>query len=418
MCALATLNFIDRMALAAFLPAIKREFLLTDSRAAMLSASFALMYAACAVPLGRLADKYPRRAIISLTAVLWSVATAACGFAQSYWSLFAGRIAVAMGEAGYIPASFSMISDLFPPARRNIAVGVLGAAVTVGGALGIILGGGLASAYGWRIAFLIIGVPGLLVAFFAGRFLREPERGATDSPGVTPSRPESLALDSHGLGAALASLARNRVFIWIFLTSACNAYCHLGIVQWLPSYFERTQHFSMAVIGAAFGTTFGLGLGLGGLIGGILAAKLARRHVFDSLRLCIVSNALLVPGFLIVLWTANPRLAIGASLASTFLGALGHAAMSAGAQNAVAPHLRGLAQGVLMIGASIVGMGAGPLIVGLLSDAFAGTLGSAQGLRYALSMSLGIFAFAGLSGWQAYRTGREVFHSRGLQWTS
>ena len=295
-CALAMLNFIDRMALASFLPVIKHEFLLTDARAGMLSASFALMYAACAVPLGRLADKYPRRAIISFTAVIWSVATAGCGLAHSYWSLFAGRIAVAMGEAGYIPASFSMISDLFPPARRNVAVGVLGAAVTVGGALGIILGGGLAGAYGWRMAFLIIGLPGLLVAFLAGRFIREPERGATDSPGLT-SKQEA------GLGAALAALARNRVFVWIFLTSACNAYCHLGIVQWLPSYFERTQHFSLAVIGAAFGTTFGIGLGLGGFIGGILAARLARRHVFDSLRLCIVTNMLLVPGFLIVLWS-------------------------------------------------------------------------------------------------------------------
>jgi MFS family permease len=197
------------------------------------------------------------------------------------------------------------------------------------------------------------------------------------------------------------------VFVWIFFTSACNAYCHLGIVQWLPSYFERTQHFSLAVIGAAFGTTFGLGLGLGALIGGVLAARLARRHVFDSLRLCIVTNMLLVPGFLIVLWSPSPRVAIAASLASTLMGALGQAAMSAGAQNAVAPHQRGLAQGVLMIGASVVGMGAGPLIVGLLSDAFGGAVGPARGLRYSLSLSLGIFALAGLSGWRAYRAGRD-----------
>jgi MFS family permease len=403
-CALAMLNFIDRMALAAFLPAIKHEFSLTDSRAAMLSASFALMYAACAVPLGRLADKYPRRAIIGFTAVVWSVATAACGLAHSYWSLFAGRIAVALGEAGYIPAGFSMISDLFSPTRRNVAVGVLAAATTVGGALGIILGGGLAGAYGWRVAFLVIGLPGLLVAFLAARLIREPERGATDASGPAAKQEASL-------GVALAALADNRVFVWIFLTAACNAYCHLGIVQWLPSYFERTQHFSLAVIGAAFGTTFGLGLGLGGFIGGVLAARLARRHVFDSLRLCIITNLLLIPGFLIVLWSPNPRVAIAASLASTFLGALGQAAMSAGAQNAVAPHQRGLAQGVLMIGAAVIGMGAGPLIVGLLSDAFVGAVGSARGLRYALSMSLGIFALAGLSGWRAYRAGRVGSYS-------
>jgi len=405
-CALAALNFIDRLVLAAFLPAIKHEFSLTDTRAGMLAASFAFLYAMCAVPLGRLADKYPRRVIISLTAALWSVATAACGLAGTYWLLFAGRIAVALGEAGYLPASFSMISDLFPPARRNFALGVLGAAAAAGGALGIVLGGALAGAYGWRMAFLIIGLPGLAIAFLAGRLIREPERGAMDSADLTRKEEPSLA-------SALGVLAGNRVFLWILLTSACNAYCHLGIVQWLPSYFARTQHLSLAVIGTAFGSTFGLGLGLGGFIGGVLATRLARRHVFDSLRLCIITNLLLVPGFLVVLWSPDAGLALAASLASMFLGTLGHAAMSAGAQNAVAPRLRGLAQGLLMIGASSVGMGAGPLIVGVLSDAFAGTVGPARGLRYALSASLGIFVLAGVSGWRAYRAGK-VSCVRGL----
>jgi MFS family permease len=399
-CALAALNFIDRLVLAAFLPAIKLEFSLTDTRAGMLAASFALLYAICAVPLGRLADKYPRRAIIGVTAALWSMATAACGLASSYWWLFAGRIAVALGEAGYLPASFSMISDLFPPVRRNFALGVLGAAAAGGGALGIVLGGGLAGAYGWRMAFLIIGIPGLMIAYLANRFIREPERGARDSRDLTRKEEPNLA-------TALGALASNRVFVWILLTSACNAYCHLGIVQWLPSYFERTLHLSLAVIGTAFGTSLGIGLGLGGLIGGILAAKLARSQVFGSLRLCIITNLLLVPGFLIVLWSADPRVSLAASLASMFLGTLGQAAMSAGAQNAVAPRLRGLAQGLLMIGASTVGMGAGPLIVGLLSDAFVGEVGPARGLRYALSASLGIFLIAGLSGWRAYVAGKE-----------
>jgi MFS family permease len=390
--ALAALNFIDRLVLAAFLPAIKLEFSLTDTRAGMLAASFALLYAICAVPLGRLADKYPRRAIIGVTAALWSMATAACGLASSYWWLFAGRIAVALGEAGYLPASFSMISDLFPPVRRNSALGVLGAAAAAGG--------GLAGAYGWRMAFLIIGLPGLMIAYLANRFIREPERGARDSRDLTRKEEPSLA-------TALGALASNRVFVWILLTSACNAYCHLGIVQWLPSYFERTQHLSLAVIGTAFGTSLGLGLGLGGLIGGILAAKLARRQVFGSLRLCIITNLLLVPGFLIVLWSTDPRVSLAASLASMFLGTLGQAALSAGAQNAVTPRLRGLAQGLLMIGASTVGMGAGPLIVGILSDAFVGEVGPARGLRYALSASLGIFVIAGLSGWRAYVAGKE-----------
>jgi MFS transporter, Spinster family, sphingosine-1-phosphate transporter len=403
--ALAALNFIDRLVLAAFLPAIKREFSLTDTRAGMLAASFAFLYALAAVPLGRLADTYPRRVIISVTAALWSVATAACGLANSYASLVAGRIAVALGEAGYLPASFSMISDLFAPARRNFALGVLGAAAAGGGALGILLGGALAGAYGWRAAFLIVGIPGLVIALLAGRFVREPERGATDSR-------ELPREDEPSLARALGALADNRVFRWILLTSACNAYCHLGIVQWLPSYFARTQQLSLATIGAAFGAAFGLGLGLGGFIGGVLATRLARRHVFDALWLCMVTNLLLVPGFLVVLWSPDARVALAASLASMFLGTLGQAALSAGAQNAVAPRLRGLAQGLLMIGASTVGMGAGPLLVGFLSDAFAAA-GPARGLRYSLSASLGIFVLAGAAGWRAYRAGK----GRGIRGT-
>jgi MFS transporter, Spinster family, sphingosine-1-phosphate transporter len=408
-CMLAMLNFVDRMLLASFLPAVKQEYALSDTRAGVLVGSFAVLYALGAVPLGRLADKYSRRVLIGGTAALWSIATAACGLANSYWTLFAGRIAVACGESGYLPASYSLISDWFPPVRRNLALGLLGAAAAGGGALGILLGGVISAAYGWHRAFVLVGLPGLAIAALAYALIRDPVRGGQDAPISGLSAP---AKEAPTLPAALALIRRNRAFLWIWVTSACNAFCHLGITQWLPSFFQRTRGLSPALVGAVFGSSFGLGLGLGGFIGGVLASRLARKHIFEPLRLCIITNLAVIPGFLLVLWSADPRVAISASLASMFVGTLGQAALSAGAQNAVAPRLRGLAHGLLMIGAALVGMGIGPALVGTLSDVFAPTVGDARALQYALSLSLVLFAIAGFGGWRAYIAGRHLMATR------
>lgn len=400
-CAIAVINYTDRMTLAAMVPRIKAEFASTDSAIGWLSASFALVYSICGLPLARWADvSSSRRAILGLTATFWSLMTAACGLAQSYGALFAARCGVALGEAGQYPAAYSMLSDYFPPARRNFAIGTLIAASALGVVGGLALGGWLAAAIGWRSAFVVIGLPGVLLALLAYLCVREPERGAFDH-GSFPLEGE------RSLWMTFTALLRNPLYVRLGLTAGFNGYCSIGIVQWLPSFFDRTFHLPLATIGLLFGTAFGLGLGAGQFAGAVTAARLARRSVAEPLKLCAVSNTLIGPGYLLVLCAPTVSFAIAMTLVTAVIAGLGHASQAAGVQNAVPPRLRGAAHGIQSVLVSGIGMGVGPLMVGIISDRLQPSLGSAEALRYALCISQILLATAAVTAWAALLTARR-----------
>ncbi|HLY55831.1 MAG TPA: MFS transporter [Stellaceae bacterium] len=400
-CAIAIINYTDRMTLAAMVPRIKAEFGSTDSQIGWLSASFALVYSICGLPLARWADvSSSRRAILGITAALWSIMTAACGLAQSYGMLFAARCGVAVGEAGQFPAAYSMLSDYFPAARRNFAIGTLIASSALGVVGGLALGGWLASAIGWRGAFIVIGLPGVVLALLAYVFVREPLRGAFDH-GQYPLDGE------RSLWTTFTTLLRNRLYVLLTLTAGFNGYCAIGMVQWLPSYFDRTFHLPLATIGLLFGTAFGLGLGAGQLAGAVLAARLARRSIAEPLKLCALSNTLIAPGYLMVLCAPTAGFAIMMTLVTAVIAGLGHASQAAGTQNAVPPRLRGAAHGILSVLVSGIGMGVGPLMVGVISDRLQPTLGNAEALRYALCISQILHVTAAFTAWAALLTARR-----------
>jgi MFS family permease len=401
-CAIAVFNYMDRIALAAIVPRIKVEFAATDSQIGWLSASFALVYAICGLPLARWADvTSSRRFILGLSAAFWSVMTASCGLAQSYWMLFAARCGVALGEAGQYPAAYSMLSDYFPAARRNFAIGTLIAASALGVVGGLALGGWLAAAFGWRTAFIIIGLPGVLLALLAYVFVREPVRGAFDQGEFNLEGESSLRM-------AFSALLHNPLYVRLALTAGFNAFCAIGIVQWLPSYFDRTFHLPLSMIGLLFGMAFGLGLGGGQFAGAIAAARLARQSVAEPLKLCALSNTLIGPGYLLVLTAPTASFAIAMTLVTAVIAGFGHAALAAGVQNAVAPRLRGMAQGFQSALVSGIGMGIGPLLVGLISDLLQPSLGSAEALRYALCISQVLHVTAAVMAWMALATARRL----------
>lgn len=398
-CILSLFNYLDRMLLAAVIPLIKQEFTLSDTYIGMLSASFAILYAVGGVPLGRLADHYSRRLIIASSAVVWSLMTALCGLSNTYWSLFTARIGVSLGEAGYMSASYSMLSDYFTPARRNFAVGAQISFASLGIVAGLSAGGWLASAYGWRMAFVMLGAPGLLVALICYLAMREPQRGAMDSAAAASEPPPSVI-------NGLAILARNPIFVWLAICGGFNAFCAIGMVQWLPSFFVRTHEMPLATIGVLFGSAFGLGLGMGQVFGGIIASRMARRGTFEPLKLCIWSNLALAPAYLIVLWLPNANVAIATTFIATFIGALSHGSQGAGVQNTLPVRLRGMGHGVYAFSVSALGMAVGPLLVGVMSDAFAKTTNEADALRYALSVGQLMFIAAAFCGWRSWRAGK------------
>jgi MFS family permease len=403
-CIIGVFSYVDRNLLAVALPQIKQEFQLSDWRLGLLGGSFGILYAFCGIPLGRLADSGgSRRTIIGAAAAFWSLMTAACGAASGYWTLFAARCGVAFGEAAFLPAAYSMISDLFSPAKRHLALSILSAACSIGVVGGLALGAHIAAVYGWRNAFYLLGIPGIAFALLSTLVIREPPRGTTDASAVERTVPPSLM-------AAVKNLLRNRVFMWIVPTAGFNGFLMLGIVQWMPSFFSRTHQLPLASIGLWFGVAFGVGMALGQLCGGAVCTRMAAKSIFEPLRLCMLTNLLMVPGFLLVLWIPNVPLAIAMTFITTFIGAFGHPAQSAGVQNAVGTRERGTAHGVLSMAVSMIGMGVGPLFVGVVSHAFETSLGDAQGLRVALSVSQVLFLMASYCGWRAYRAGVE--HAR------
>ena len=174
-----TMNFFDRVIGGALGEPIRREWGLSDSALGALGTAFTLLYAFVGVPLGRLSDRAPRKVILAAAVFVWSALTAVSGLTRTYWQLFATRLGVGIGEAACAPAATSLIGDLFPPARRARALSVFMMGLPIGIALSYFVGSRVAHAYGWRTAFYVAGIPGILAAI-AALFIAEPARGSSD----------------------------------------------------------------------------------------------------------------------------------------------------------------------------------------------------------------------------------------------
>ena len=189
-------SVMDRQVMSILLEDLRAEFLLDDTQLGLLSGlAFALFYSVLGIPLARLADRSSRINIIAVCVAIWSVMTALCGAAQNFVQLFLGRVGVGVGEAGSSPPSHSMIADYFAPNERSLALAVVMMGASFGSLFGLVLGGFVAESYGWRMAFVAAGVPGLLLAAVLKISIREPVRGGLDAPATTPSiaRPQQMS---------------------------------------------------------------------------------------------------------------------------------------------------------------------------------------------------------------------------------
>ena len=370
-------SYMDRVMLGALAPLVKAEFTLSDTQLGVLTGfAFTLFYAICGIPMARYADRGSRRALISLSLALWSAMTATCGLAQSYFQLLLARFAVGVGEAGSAPASFSLMSDLYPAQRRPLVFGVYLSGTMLGIVLGLALAGWLGVHYGWRWAFFILGLPGLLLAVVAYRLIAEAPRGAYDAQdwrAVTPCDTRT----------ALTMLIANRPLVWLTLGNALQAFSVLGMSQWLPSFFIRTHELPLETIALFFGVAFGFGMLLGQIAGGILGSRLARRNP-TTLVVSIAASVAVAPCYMLALWLPNASGAIATTFVAAFVGALINPSAAAAGQTLVEPRLRATAQAVINLAVSLVGMGLGVLLVGMLSDALEPAF-KEESLRYALT---------------------------------
>ena len=237
-------NLIDRQILSILMPAIKAEMQLSDTALGFLSGiAFALFYATLGIPIARLADRWSRVNIITISLSLWSLMTAVCGLAQNFWHLLASRILVGVGEAGSGPASHSLISDYVPLETRSSALAIYSLGIPLGVMIGFSVGGWLEQHYGWRVAFMGVGLPGVVLAAVVRLTLREPPRGHADG------RVAAGAAEQPPLKVVASVMWKRKSFRHLVLGIGAQAIAGYGVLQWTPSFLHRSYQMTSSEIG-------------------------------------------------------------------------------------------------------------------------------------------------------------------------
>lgn len=372
-------SFMDRQILAILLEAIKADLKLTDTQLGLLSGLvFAVFYATLGIPVARLADRSSRRNIVAASLAVWSVMTAACGLAQNFTQLMLARIGVGVGEAGAGPPSHSIIADLYPPERRASAMAIYSLGVLLGGGLGLMIGGNVAAAYGWRAAMFVVGLPGVILAVIVRLLVVEPRRGLSDAR--TAPADEALPSLAQGISSIWASAPAFHLIAAVTITSLVG----YAVTGWGPSYMQRSLGLSIRDVANYVALPAALIGSASALLGGWLADRAARRHgVWAQSWVVTVMKVVALPFAVSFYFVDDPRTALGCYfIAAIFAGAyLGPS--FAMIQHLAPVRLRSTWAALSLLAINLIGLGLGPFLVGQLSDWLKPTYG-AESLRYAM----------------------------------
>lgn len=372
-----TINIADRYVMSTVLEQIRLELHLTDGGVAFLTGvSLALFYVCMGIPLSWLADRSSRRDLLAASITVWSLMTALCGLSRGYWQLLLARIGVGVGEAGGTPSCNSIVCDYFPANRRPMALTIFALGAPIGAWLGADMAGAVASAYGWRAAFLVLGVPGVLLATIIMLTIREPKRGCLDEVNdeATPTLMETLKF-----------LFSQKSAVHVLMGSGVSALWGWGLMWFTPTFIQRTYALDVGTAGGIVGP---IHLVMG-ILASLLTAWLLSRPSFVDPRRIVwllggVTGVATVPSILayythslpvatVMWWLFIP--AIYFYIGPAF--ALG--------QNLAPPKMRAMFSAVALLIANVFNLIVAPQGVGLLSDWFAGPAGAdAASLRIAL----------------------------------
>ncbi|HEY6597695.1 MAG TPA: MFS transporter [Pseudomonadales bacterium] len=371
-----TFNFIDRQILSILLEPIKHELLLSDTQLGLLTGfAFAMFYATLGIPIARYADRSNRRTLIAIALTVWSAMTALSGLAMNFWHLLIARIGVGVGEAGCSPASHSIIADYFSAKSRATALGIYSLGIPIGILFGFTIGGWINEAYGWRIAFFVVGVPGLLLALLVRFTVREPVRGMAEG--------RTAAVDQPGIIETLRYLLAKRSFRHLAFGGALTAFVGYGLVNWMPSFLIRSHGMTTGQIGLWLGLILGIPGGIGIALGGYLADRLGAADT--RWYMWVVTVALLAgtPFALGIFLSPSPTHALLYLIVPVMLGNFYQATTFSQTQGLVNLRMRSVAAAVLLFILNIIGLGAGPTVVGVIADLLMPRFGT-ESLRYAL----------------------------------
>ena len=370
-------NFLDRGIVTLLVEPIKRDLHLTDLQMSVIMGfAFVCFYVIVGFPIARLVDSKSRRLIMGLGITCWSVMTGMCGLAQNFWQLFAARIGVGVGEACSGPATFSMISDLFPPHRLPRAIAVLNFGFFGGAGIALLVGGAIIGAlsalppmdvpligtlHGWQLSFLIASIPGLIVALLMTT-VREPKRRGRmldAAPGKAPP-----------LKDVFGFLRLNfRTYFLLFAGLGCNTIVFFGTIVWQPTFFWRTYGWSPAKYGLIQGVIMLVMSPGAALFGSWIAERFARHGREDAnMRTVLLSACCYIPGTVAMALMPNPYLAIAAAAWVNFWGACNSGPYNAAFQTITPSRMRGQITALYLFVFNVIGAGMGPTVVALFTD--------------------------------------------------
>ena len=394
--AVFAVNHLDRHVLSITLNAIGQEFTLSDTQLGLLSGLlFAVVYVLFGFPVAKLAARGNRRNIIAVSATIWSTLTIATGAVQNFAQLAVARLGVGVGEAGCVSPAHSMISDLYPPERRTAAMATFAAGANIGILLAFLVGGVVGQALGWRWAFVMAGVPGLLLALVLRFAIEEPEREATPVP------------DEDGkslLRATLRTIWHDRGLFHALCGVSITGIVIFGALAWNPTFMIRAHGLSPSQTGVFLALTIGVIGGIGTWASGRLADRLGAHD--PGWRMGVVIGAILVAkpfifGFLLI---DSTKAALVCFVGSAFVAGVFWGPTFAYLHSRVDVQLRPMATAVFLFAFNLVGVGIGPTLVGIASDTvFAGF--GARSLAYALF----VMQAAGIWGaWHYWQVAKQI----------
>jgi MFS family permease len=372
------LNIADRFSISTLIEPIRLELHLSDSGVAFLTGvALAVFYVTVGMPVAALADRTNRRNILVTSLALWSGMTAVCGLAQNYWQLLLARFAVGVGEAGGTPPSTSILADKFSPARRPMALTIFALGACLGAWLGSSVAGAVAERSGWRAAFLVLGIPGVAVAFLVWLTVREPRRGQLDDTNISSQ--------TGSLVTTLRFVAQQRSAVHLILGGSVATFWSWGLMWWTPTFLQRSHHLSVGQAGALLGPMHLYAGTAGTLLAGWLMSRRIATDPRNVTRLLGWVTALTTIPSIILYWVPTERAAT--LLLWVFVPAVYFyiGPILGLLQNVMPANMRATACAILLFVANVANLVLAPQIIGWLSDWFASSFGAGQeSLRWAL----------------------------------
>jgi len=395
------LNIADRFSISTLIEPIRLELGLSDSGVAFLTGvSLALFYVSVGIPVARLADRANRRNILAVALAVWSGMTALCGFAQNYWQLLLTRFGVGIGEAGGTPPSTSILADKFPAARRPMALTIFALGACLGAWIGSSVAGSVADEHGWRAAFIVLGIPGLLLALIVWLTVREPVRGALDGTAST--------LQQSSLREVLAFITQQRAALHLLIGGSVATFWSWGLMWWTPTFLVRSHGMSVGEAGSALGQMHLVAGTMGTAVAGWLMARRAAADARYVVRLLAGVTAVTTIPSVLVYWVASEDAMI--ALLWVFVPAVYFymGPILGLLQNLVPAHMRATTCALLLFTSNVANLVVAPQLVGWLSDWFATSFGAdTDSLRWALMLIAPTGLWAAYHLWLSARTIRE-----------